>query len=436
VDSTGVHNKGIVSPDSAVRRISLSNTRKQQPPPIIHGVELQMKLTVNNNTTTTQQEEEAAVDDVEEGYEESEEESKEESEEEGDDEESSGDDYWLGDDEQQLQDKSLDEPKDKEPLLQILREAGIDDVDEDTLDKLPTWSEVTRLYGNTAKIYGLETCETFRNHSEPAEHFIGTAGNFNSGTNLLSELLIHNCRMTDRMKKYGSVNKGVRWQVPWGKHSPPLDEEFRKNHKTKPGDKDIEAHNVMPIVTIRDPYVWMQSMCRHQYGAYWPSETGHCPNLIPDSRDTKEEPWLKYKESVPIDVQYSEFNRQHESLVHFWNEWYSEYLQAPFPRVIVRFEDLIFHAKSVITTVCQCAGGTMQPKFSYITNSAKKGTPGAHGSRQDRTSFVDAIIRYGKDTSRLDGFTTDDIEFARSHLNLHLMDLFAYQFDDPPQSLQ
>jgi hypothetical protein len=240
------------------------------------------------------------------------------------------------------------------------------------------------------------------------------------------------------MAKYGAVNKGVRWQVPWGKHSPPLNDEFRRTHKTKPGDKDIEAHNVLPIVTIRDPYVWMQSMCRHNYGAYWPSETGHCPNLIPDERDIKAEPWLKYKKSVPIDVQYSADagNRQHDSLVHFWNEWYGDYLKATFPRVLVRFEDLIFHAKEVTTKVCECAGGTMQPKFTYITNSAKKGTPGAHGSKQDRTSFIDALVRYGKDTDRLNGFTKEDIEFARSNLNLELMGLFSYEFDEPPRSVQ
>jgi hypothetical protein len=362
----------------------------------------------------------------------------EEEEEENDDEESGDDDYWLGDDEYREESSSLDEPEDKSPIIQILREAGIDDIDNETLAALPTWKEVTRLYGSKPRIHGLETssCRAFQQHSHPADHFLGVAGCFNSGTNLLSELLIHNCLMTKRMETYGPKNKGIRWQVPWGKHSPPLNEEFRTRHKTKPGDENIQAHNVFAAVTIRDPYVWMRSMCRHPYGAYWPNDTGHCPNLIPNELDVKKEPWLQYKQSVPIDVQYSEFNRQHESLVHFWNEWYTEYLQAPFPRLIVRFEDLIFHAKEVTTQVCNCAGGTMQPRFSYIQNSAKKGTPGAHGKDGEKTSFIDAIVKYGKETSRLDGFTADDIAFARSHLNLKLMDLFGYPFDEPPQSIQ
>ena len=421
-----------VSPDSVVRRISssASDPAVKKPPPVIHGV--QMHFAVGNTTNDGQ-------DDVDEGYvnEQEEEEEKAEENEEEAEAEDEWDDQW-GDDAPEALPKpgSLDEPGDKEPVMRILREAGMDDIDNETLQELPTWSEVTRLYGLKPRIYGLETCETFRNHSDPAEHFLGTAGNFNSGTNLLSELLIHNCRMTKRMEKYGAENKGIRWQVPWGKHSPPLDDEFRNTHKTKKGDNAIDADNVLPAVTIRDPYVWMQSMCRHQYGAYWPSETGHCPNLVPDERDFKEEPWLKYKHYVPIDVRYSTFNRQHDSLVHFWNEWYTEYFQAPFPRLIVRFEDLIFHAKDVTTTVCHCAGGEMTKEFIYIVDSAKKGTPGAHGSKKDRTSFVDAIIRYGKDTDRLNGFTPDDVEFARRNLNLKLMNLFGYQFDDPPQSVK
>ena len=267
----------VISPDSAVHRIASGG--KKVPPPIIRGVQMQQ----TNDTASVVIVDDDKKDDVDQGYDESEEEKSEEEEEEEEEEseeESDGDDYWLGDDDSiKEESKSLDEPEDKSPILQILREAGIDDIDNETLAILPTWKEVTRLYGLKPRIYGLETCKAFQQHSDPAEHFLGVAGCFNSGTNLLSELLIHNCLMTKRMEKYGAQNKGIRWQVPWGKHSPPLDEEFRKNHKTKPGDKNIEAHNVFAAVTIRDPYVWMRSMCRHQYGAYWPNDTGHCPNL-------------------------------------------------------------------------------------------------------------------------------------------------------------
>jgi hypothetical protein len=69
------------------------------------------------------------------------------------------------------------------------------------------------LYGPEPVIHGLNTCASFRDSSDPADHFLGVAGTFNSGTNLLSELLIHNCHMTARMAKYGPINEGIRWQV-------------------------------------------------------------------------------------------------------------------------------------------------------------------------------------------------------------------------------
>jgi hypothetical protein len=147
----------------------------------------------------------------------------------------------------------------KKPILDILKQAKIrwQDLDPNILRDLPKWSEVTKLYGDEPQIYGLDQCQAFQEHSAPYEHFVSTAGTFNSGTNLMAELLIANCHMQPRMDQYGASNRGVRWQVPWGKHTPPGDTEFRLNHKTKK-DSDVNATNILSAVTIRDPYVWMK----------------------------------------------------------------------------------------------------------------------------------------------------------------------------------
>lgn len=147
--------------------------------------------------------------------------------------------------------------QEKATILNMLKEAGIVDVNDNTLVDLPTWAQVTRLYGEAPKIYGLETCALFRNHSDAAEHYVGTAGTFNSGTNLMSQLLMHNCQMTKRMEKYGNASKGVRWQVPWGKHTPVDDEKVRLGRTTKT-DKHVDPTNILPAVMVRDPYTWMQ----------------------------------------------------------------------------------------------------------------------------------------------------------------------------------
>lgn len=109
---------------------------------------------------------------------------------------------------------------DKEPILRLIRDAGIsvDPVeDADLIADLPTWSEVTAMYGEKPVLYGLKegNCQRFQAHSDPGDHLVGTAGTFNTGTNLLAELLVANCHMAERQKKYGYKQLGVRWQVPW-----------------------------------------------------------------------------------------------------------------------------------------------------------------------------------------------------------------------------
>lgn len=74
----------------------------------------------------------------------------------------------------------------KEPILDILQQAGlqIEDLDQQSIDELPTWSQIQSLYGNEPRILGLETCAAFREGVDAKTRFFGVAGTFNSGTNL------------------------------------------------------------------------------------------------------------------------------------------------------------------------------------------------------------------------------------------------------------
>jgi hypothetical protein len=106
----------------------------------------------------------------------------------------------------------------REEIIKIITDAGIsfDPVeDSDLIEELPLWSEVTEMYGTKPVLHGFNegNCQRFQASSDPGEHFLGTAGTFNTGTNLMSELLIANCMMPKRMKKYGKTSRGVRWQV-------------------------------------------------------------------------------------------------------------------------------------------------------------------------------------------------------------------------------
>jgi len=333
---------------------------------------------------------------------------------------------------QQLESDWPENETGKDPILRLLKEAtGTENIDPETEARIPLVEDVAAIYGRTPIVLGLETCQQFQQMGDPAEHFVSTAGSFNTGTNLMAELLIANCHMPARIKKYGKSSRGVRWQVLWGKHTPVFDEEFRQNHRTY-NDSTLTANNMFPAVTVRDPFKWAQSMCRHSYGAYWPHGKAHCPNLVPNDVDRellkRKKETLATDSAVNVTVRYAEFDQHHDSLLGFWNDWYRDYAKAPFPRLIVRFEDVVFHPKTVTQTVCECAGGEMNTNkpFKYIVDSAKKGA--AHGAEGQKTSYVDALVKYGTEVGRYKGFEAADFEYAQKHLDPDLMRLFGYRY--------
>ncbi len=167
---------------------------------------------------------------------------------------------------------------------------------------------------------------------------------------------------------------------------------------------------------------WLTSMCHHHYAADWNHSESRCPDFSGTNLEAT--------------VRYAEFSRKHESILHLWNDYYREYLEVPFPRLIVRIEDLIFHPEEVTTTVCECAGGSMRydGTFTYIVNSAKKGEH-AHG--KERTGYVDAIIKYGSDKRRYESYKfSSDLEFIKANVDIKLLNLMGYRPPDPLRGSQ
>jgi hypothetical protein len=173
-------------------------------------------------------------------------------------------------------------------------------------------------------------------------------------------------------------------------------------------------------------------MCKHPYEAKWP-HTRRCPHLadienpgrIRASDKGGKHPMVK---PVTVDVKYKP-PRRFDSLAHFWMQWYKEYLEADYPRLLVRFEDLQFHAKELIDIICQCANGVPRKDdgiFRYVVDSAKWGP--AHNDRS--TNMVTAMIKYGSDRDRFKGMTEEDKIVASSVLTPEVMDLFGYELPE------
>eukprot|EP00537_Pseudo-nitzschia_pungens_P004403 CAMPEP_0172364342 /NCGR_PEP_ID=MMETSP1060-20121228/7485_1 /TAXON_ID=37318 /ORGANISM="Pseudo-nitzschia pungens, Strain cf. cingulata" /LENGTH=521 /DNA_ID=CAMNT_0013087313 /DNA_START=122 /DNA_END=1687 /DNA_ORIENTATION=- len=304
--------------------------------------------------------------------------------------------------------------KGRERLVQILNEAGILDIDPEAIALLPKWSSVKKLYGEKPVILGLEHCERFRTQFDPEDASIGTAGMFNTGTNPFAMYISNNCKLPNNKRDRSG---GTRWQVPWGKHMPA----HRKWTNTAGHDYKTNKTNVMPIVLVRDPFSWMQSMCKHAYEARWP-HSKVCPNLANEKLLKNGQPDI-----VPLMVRYKP-PANYTSLAHYWAQWYKEYLEVDYPRLIVRFEDIQFHARELIETVCQCAGAVPRNKdgmFRYVVDSAKWGA--AHKSQ---TNMISAMVKYGSDKNRFAGMREADWLVAKDVFTPEIMDLFGYEMPE------
>jgi hypothetical protein len=111
-----------------------------------------------------------------------------------------------------------------------------------------------------------------------------------------------------------------------------------------------------------------------------------------------------------------------------WSQWYHEYWVADFPRLIIRYEDMLLHADYVMRKILECAG--VQPaedRFVYHLTPSKK-----HGKPVD---FVSAIFKNTQVQSRYNYMTSADIQYARQHLDAELMDAFHYPHVWPLPSL-
>ena len=121
------------------------------------------------------------------------------------------------------------------------------------------------------------------------------------------------------------------------------------------------------------------------------------------------------------------------SLIHLWNDWYESYFNADFPRLIIRFEDTLYHGEQVLRQVCRCGGAEHNSKMSYVVNEAK------WNHRASQNNMISAIIKYGTHSRRYDNMTDADLLFASAELNADLMEVFRYKqqktetVQSPPQ---
>lgn len=146
----------------------------------------------------------------------------------------------------------------KGPILEILKLAGVSRRNIDMV-ALPSWEQVVERLGGEPRIVGLETCQRYRDTVPLKLRQVAPAGMFNTGTNLLQQLLRENCEVSGRKQE-----TLVGWQVNWGKHQSP-----RFRHANYVNARIRNNSNIFPVVMVRDPWTWLQSMCKVRYSAHW-----------------------------------------------------------------------------------------------------------------------------------------------------------------------
>jgi len=146
-------------------------------------------------------------------------------------------------------------------------------------------------------------------------------------------------------------------------------------------------------------------------------EDFRCPNLVRDD---------KPDETVEIFVNTHASGRKlkytYKSLADMWTKWNREYLESDTPRLIIRFEDMMYHLEEILQTIRDCVGPPVGRK-DYDPLRYEIGDAKPHGNP---TGFVDALPKQASDEKRHKGLNAKDRHYAHQALDAELMEIFHY----------
>lgn len=181
-----------------------------------------------------------------------------------------------------------------------------------------------------------------------------------TGTNLLSELLYKN--FGDQVVHYDSSNANAEETGVW-KHANMAWVEAN----VPEAFNNLENHSVVPLVMVRNPLSWLQSIKKAPYeltscvkGADWLQRP--CVHKFPAG-------YVKHASGVPV---------EQATFVHLsgiWGQWTEAYVPAlnhHFDQVIVvRYEDLVLRTRKVVTRLARALKLVLPENIDMIASPAK-----------------------------------------------------------------
>lgn len=194
----------------------------------------------------------------------------------------------------------------------------------------------------------------------------------------------------------------------------------------------------------------LEIQCKTSYDVSWMrAPHRHCPNLVPIEEDW-DTPLRKKPKKIMSTYKVRVLNEQidqYDSLADLWTVFYKTYMEADFPRLLVRFEDLLFHRENVMAQIVECVTG--ESAFSSLS-SATATTPTDGKSRTHKSTgswfheeplkyrlspvkehgrssdLVSAVIKYGTSRGRYAGMASEDLRYAAKALDPKLLRKFQY----------
>src|SRR3569832_24505 len=112
--------------------------------------------------------------------------------------------------------------------------------------------------------------------------------------------------------------------------------------------------------------------CNDPYHAQWElAWQGRCPNLVPSEFERQLNNSM-YNEMESFRVTLDNSDEQYDSLAHMWSSWYRRLLNTSVPRLIIRHEDILFHADEIMAIVADCVGTPMNKPFKYFVEQKSR----------------------------------------------------------------
>lgn len=157
---------------------------------------------------------------------------------------------------------------------------------------------------------------------------------------------------------------------------------------------------------MKDPLTWHKSMCRMPYAVRFNGGMRGCRSTLATSENT-----VNWQENCSY---------RYPSLIHLWSEWHREYVAMRLPRLMVRYEDLLFDGQNTVGALCDCFGGKRTRQFRIPSGPVK--TARSHSPASD----LSTALKRSNWSNRLDGLRSADVKYFRTHADNAILRYFGY----------